>query len=99
MTIVSNIGLSAKKASSRELEGTITRTVQTVGASPWVFTNADSNGLLIVQGGTVSQIEYSTDDGSNFDGIGATNGIFPCLNGGQYRITYTVVPVVIYVSR
>ena len=68
----------------------------TPGASPYTFT-ANRDGLLIVQGGTVSRIDYirlaSTVQ------IGVVAGLFPVQLGDGIKVTYTVVPTVTYIPR
>jgi len=76
-----------------------TPTAQTVGASPYVYTNNSVNDQsVIVQGGTVSKIEFSRNGGSFID-TGATSGMFALSPLDSLRITYTVVPNVTVVVR
>lgn len=62
------------------------------GASPytWQFSYA-GRGALIVQGGTVSKIEFSRD-GTTFIDTGAVAGMMAVSQGDYLRITYTVAP-------
>jgi hypothetical protein len=68
----------------------------TPGASPYTFT-ANRDGFLIVQGGTVSRIDYirlaSTVQ------IGVVAGLFPVQLGDGIKVTYTVVPTVTFIPR
>lgn len=68
----------------------------TPGASPYTFT-ANRDGFLIVQGGTVSRIDYirlaSTVQ------IGVVAGLFPVQLGDGIRITYTVAPTITFIPR
>lgn len=72
--------------------------VLTVTASPFVFQAPFSNGecFVIVQGGTVSKIEFSRD-GINFFDTALTAGPVP-LSGGDYlRVTYSGLPTMTFV--
>jgi len=63
-----------------------------VGASPNIYQNVSSfNEVVIVSGGTVSNIDYSTDNVTFYD-AGATSGSFPLPIGTYLRVTYTAAP-------
>lgn len=63
-----------------------------VGASPYVYKNgATAQQQVIVQGGTVSAIEFSRN-GSTFINIGATAGLVVLNPGDNVRVTYSVLP-------
>jgi len=68
--------------------------VVTPTASPCVY-QAPSNGSLIVSGGTVSQIAFSRD-GSTYYSTGQTAGMFPMFSLDYIKITYTVIPTVVF---
>lgn len=66
-----------------------------VGASPFLLT-AVRGGFVIVQGGTVSLIEFSRD-GVTFYNTGQTSGCIPVGKSDLIRITYSVLPNVTFV--
>lgn len=72
-------------------------TILAVTASPFTY-NASRKGFLIVQGGTVSLIQWSRTAGTNRT-TGATQGIFPVSAGDNLIITYTVIPTVTFVPQ
>lgn len=65
----------------------------TVGASPYTYL-ADSDGVLVVRGGTVSQIAYVRNSGSI--NLGVIAGPIPLLAADAVTITYTVLPTVTF---
>lgn len=67
----------------------------TVGASPFTL-SATAKGSVIVNGGTVSQIQFSRD-GTTFYTTGQTAGMFTVNAFDRLVITYTVVPTVTFV--
>lgn len=67
--------------------------VITVGASPYTYL-AERNGVLVVQGGTVSQIAYVRNSGTV--NLGVTAGPVPLLMADAVTITYTVLPTVTF---
>lgn len=75
-----------------------TRAAETVipGASPYTFT-ARCDGFLIVQGGTVSQLDYRRLAATVQ--IGVTAGLLPVQLGDGIRVTYTVAPTVTFIPR
>lgn len=64
-------------------------------ASPMAYT-APVKGNLIVQGGTVSQVEFSRD-GVNLYDTAQTQGIFPLNAADILTITYSVAPTLTFV--
>lgn len=70
-------------------------TAVTLGASPYEYT-APRAGSVIVNGGTVSLIEFSRD-GTNYYNVGQVAGMFRLNATDRLRITYTVVPTVTFV--
>ncbi len=68
--------------------------VVTVGASPFTYL-PDGDGLLIVAGGTVSQVAYVRNATSV--PIGEVAGSVPVLEGDAVTITYTVAPTVTFI--
>jgi hypothetical protein len=70
-------------------------TALTIGASPYTYT-AGVKGSLIVSGGTVSAIAFSRN-GSTFYSTGQAAGMFPLNARDSLRITYTVLPTVVFV--
>lgn len=67
----------------------------TVGVSPFTL-SATAKGSVIVNGGTVSQIQFSRD-GVNFFTTGQTAGMFTVNASDLLVITYTVAPTVTFV--
>jgi len=70
-------------------------TALTIGASPYTYV-AGVKGSLIVSGGTVSALAFSRD-GATFYSTGQTSGMFPLNARDSLRITYTVLPTVVFV--
>ncbi len=64
-------------------------------ASPMTYT-APVRGSLIVQGGTVSQVEFSRDGVTLYD-TAQTQGIFPLSAADQLTITYSVAPTMTFI--
>lgn len=79
--------------------GTPTQNLSSVilSASPFTY-RAPAGGTLIVQGGTVSQVQFSRD-GSAFFTTGQTQGMFPVSQGDALVITYSVAPTLTFVPR
>lgn len=74
-------------------------TTQTVGASPYVYTNNSINDQSeIVQGGTVSKIEFSRNGGAFID-TGVIAGMFSLSPLDSLRVTYAVTPNITVVVR
>jgi len=72
--------------------------VQTVGASPWTYTNSSGNDeTVIVKGGTVSKIELVRNTIATDCGV--TAGMLWLSPNDGLRITYTVAPTVTVVVR
>lgn len=65
----------------------------TLTGSPFVYTAAAQNQLVIVSGGTVSLIEYSSN-GTVFDSVVALGGQFVVAAGHRLRVTYLVAPTI-----
>lgn len=64
----------------------------TVGASPFTYQNTSGfTQLVMVSGGTVLTISYSTD-GTTFYLVGLLAGQFTVAIGAYLRVTYVVVP-------
>lgn len=71
----------------------------TPGASPYNYQNLDGyREEVVVQGGTVSKIEYSTDN-SAFTDLGVTQGKTNVEPGQYLRVTYSVVPTMTKIPR
>lgn len=70
---------------------------QTVGTSPATLT-APSMGFFIVQGGTVSLVQFSRDGNTNYT-TGQISGCFPVSSGDRLIITYTVAPTVTFIPQ
>jgi hypothetical protein len=68
-----------------------------VTPSPMVYT-AQSRGFLIVQGGTVSLIQFSRGLVANHT-TGLTQGPFPLSQGDSLIITYSVAPNLTWVPQ
>jgi hypothetical protein len=73
------------------------RTTITIGSSPFFFVNSTSTRIMVLlNGGTVSLIEFSRD-GVVFDSVGSLlSGDFMLNPGDGLRITYTIAPTAIY---
>lgn len=68
------------------------RVTPSIGASPYNYQNTTGRPqVVIIKGGTVSLIEYSSDN-TTFDDTGASKGQFIVLPGHWLRTTYSVVP-------
>lgn len=66
----------------------------TVGASPFTY-QALIKGQVIISGGTVSAIAISRD-GVTFYSTGQTSGVFQLDTGDRVRVTYSVLPSVVF---
>ena len=66
---------------------------QKVGASPFTYT-ATLMGSMLVTGGTVSVIAYAR--GTTFYVTGQTTGLFYLAQGDRLKVTYTVLPTMVY---
>ncbi len=67
----------------------------TATASPMTYT-APVKGNLIVQGGTVSLVEFSRDGVTQYD-TAQTQGMFPLNAADQLTITYAVAPTLTFI--
>jgi hypothetical protein len=67
----------------------------TVTGSPFAF-QAPSRGAVIVNGGTVSQIQFSRTTGINYV-TGQTSGMFSMSLGDVLTVTYSGLPSMIFV--
>lgn len=63
--------------------------------SPFTYT-APVKGFMIVRGGTVSAVEFSRDSTTYYN-LTQTAGTFPVNAADLLRITYSVVPTVVFV--
>ena len=71
----------------------------TVGASPFVLQNTTQwDEDIIVQGGTVSKVEYSRDGTTYYD-VGVVAGMFRLSPSDFLRVTYTVAPTMTTIIR
>ena len=59
----------------------------TVGASPFTYA-ALSDGLVVVDGGTVSLVQYGR--GAVLTGLGLIGGAIPVLSGDTVKVTWAV---------
>ena len=66
-------------------------------ASPYSY-QATQRGFVIVQGGTVSMVQWSRTTGTN-RATGAIQGTFPLSAGDNLIITYSAVPTVTFVPQ
>lgn len=64
--------------------------------SPYIY-SAIRKGSVIVNGGTVSAIEFSRDGGTTYFTVGTTAGMFTVNASDLLRITYAVAPTVTFV--
>ena len=70
----------------------------TVTASPFTYQNtSDYDVDIIVQGGTVSLVEF-TRDNSNFYNVGVVAGMFHLGPSDRLKVTYTVAPTMRYIQ-
>jgi hypothetical protein len=67
--------------------------VVTLGASPDTYI-VEEDGVLIVNGGTVSQIDYTRN--ATAVPVGVVAGPIPVLAGDSITITYAVAPTVTF---
>jgi hypothetical protein len=68
----------------------------TLTGSPYVY-SAVRKGALIVNGGTVSAIEFSRDGGTTYFTVGTMAGMFTVNASDLLKITYAVAPTVTFV--
>lgn len=73
---------------------------QTVGASPYTYTNTgDFDVTALVTGGTVTAVDF-TRDGMNFFTVSTATNASVVLNPGDaVRITYGVLPTLTLIPR
>ena len=72
------------------------RAAVTVGASTFTFINPEATPVAaIVSLGTTTLIEFSRD-GVTFDTIGLIAGQFRLNPGDRLRVTYTLLPTIVY---
>lgn len=64
-------------------------------SSPFMY-QSTSKGFMIVQGGTVSLIQFSRDGVKNYN-TGLTNGIIPLAQGDSILVIYSVAPSLTWV--
>lgn len=69
----------------------------TVTASPFTY-SPTVKGSVIVNGGTVSQIQFSRD-GATFYTTGQTAGMFALNAADRLVVTYTVLPTITFVPN
>ncbi len=69
----------------------------TATASPMTYL-APSKGFLIVNGGTVSLVQFTRDQKTNYT-TGQTQGCFPVSNGDALIVTYSVTPTLTFVPQ
>ncbi|WP_063551521.1 right-handed parallel beta-helix repeat-containing protein [Burkholderia territorii] len=73
--------------------------VQTVGASPWTFTNSNLSAVsMSIAGGTVSSIGVSRNGQAAY-ASGLTNGMIDLKPGDVMTVTYTAAPTVTMIPR
>ncbi|WP_321795221.1 glycosyl hydrolase family 28-related protein [Burkholderia sp. BCC1988] len=73
--------------------------VQTVGASPWTFTNSNLSAVsMSVAGGAVSSINVSRN-GQTAYATGLTNGMIDLKPGDAMTVTYSAAPTVTMIPR
>lgn len=71
----------------------------TVGASPFTYHNtATQNVSVIVQGGTVSKVEFSRDNSTFYD-CGVVAGMLYLSPGDYLKVTYTGAPTMTLIPR
>jgi hypothetical protein len=68
----------------------------TVTASPFAWQNLQmEDGSVVISGGVVSNIQYSTD-GTNYFTTGLTSGIFPVGAAHFLQVTYSGTPTMTF---
>ncbi len=77
----------------RQTANPAARSTVTLTGSPFTYT-AGADGVLIVNGGTVSAVSYLR--GSSTINSGVVAGPFPLKTSDRLRITYTVAPTVTF---
>lgn len=82
---------------SSTLYSTGPRTAITIGSSPFALQNdTPTRVMVLLNGGTVSLIEFSRD-GTVWDAVGTLlSGDFMLNPGDWLRITYTIAPTGVY---
>jgi hypothetical protein len=68
----------------------------TLTGSPFIYTAA-RRGFLIIQGGTVSLVQFTRS--TTPYSLGSTQGAFPLSQGDSITITYTGAPTVTFVPQ
>lgn len=66
-------------------------------ASPFTY-QVLTKGFMVVQGGTVSLIQFSRDGITNVT-TGVTAGCIPLSQGDLITVTYTVIPTITWVPQ
>lgn len=67
----------------------------TPASSPYTY-QAAHKGFLIIQGGTVSLVQFSRDGLTNYN-TGQTSGTFPLAQGDSLIVIYTAMPTITWV--
>lgn len=71
----------------------------TPGASPFLYHNVNAfDESVIIQGGTVTKIEFSRDSVAFYD-VGVLAGMFTLSKGDYLRITHTGAPTMTGIPR
>lgn len=68
-----------------------------VGVSPFGYI-APQRGFAIVQGGSVSLVQFSRDGMTNYT-TGQTSGCFPLSQGDELLVTYSIAPTITWVPQ
>lgn len=68
-----------------------------VGGSPFTYV-ADQRGFMIVQGGTVSLIQFSRDGATNYS-TGQTSGCVPLSAQDRLIVTFSGTPSMTFVPQ
>lgn len=90
--------LTSAQLNSIPFRSTAAVALITVGASPFSYTNGDGyDEDIIVQGGTVSLIEFSRS--AVFYPLGVTQGMFRLSPNDGLRVTFTATPAMTKVPR
>jgi hypothetical protein len=89
--------MQASQTTSYPLYSVGPRLSLTIGASPFSFQNdTPTRVMILLNGGTVSLLEYSRDN-VTYDAVGGLlSGDFFLNPGDWMRITYTIAPTGIY---
>ena len=76
--------------------GVLPATTVILTGSPFIYT-AESDGYVVVTGGTVTMQEYGRI--GLYTSIGSLNSLTPVNSGDTFRVTYTVAPTMTFIPK